>query len=319
MMKKLILIMLFLLPIVCFGQGWGSGGMSKDRTGDEEIDGKLVVTDSIRTTNVTANRIGINVSTFVCDFQFGDATPQFAIYDSDIDLVHATFAAIDSAAFTIEIKSNNPLLTFYGADGAADAWAMTLNTSDQALFTGASGGYVYDDDLLPDTDVMYDLGSAALQWDSLHVGDVKASVNVQGATYGSDASISDAELLTIDDGAVTEILVGGGAGLAPVWTTATGTGAPVRAESPTFTGTVEAGTDVHNGTTGNVTNWGTIKVYNDSTVAEETTLTNVLPAGYIIENIIFKNTTANEITNLDIGFSDGGGEIVAAGNVHVKR
>jgi hypothetical protein len=38
-------------------------------------------------------------------------------------------------------------------------------------------------------------------------------------------------------GATTEILVGGGAA-APVWTTATGTGAPVRAGSPTFTGTV---------------------------------------------------------------------------------
>lgn len=35
-------------------------------------------------------------------------------------------------------------------------------------------------------------------------------------------------------GATTEILVGGG-GAAPVWTTATGTGAPVRAGSPTFT------------------------------------------------------------------------------------
>jgi len=35
-------------------------------------------------------------------------------------------------------------------------------------------------------------------------------------------------------GATTEILVGGGAGVVPVWTTATGTGAPVRATSPTL-------------------------------------------------------------------------------------
>ena len=39
-----------------------------------------------------------------------------------------------------------------------------------------------------------------------------------------------------DDGATTEILVGGGAGSAPVWTTATGSGAPVRAGAPTLTG-----------------------------------------------------------------------------------
>jgi len=35
-------------------------------------------------------------------------------------------------------------------------------------------------------------------------------------------------------GATTEILVGGGAGVVPVWTTVTGTGAPVRATSPTL-------------------------------------------------------------------------------------
>ena len=40
-------------------------------------------------------------------------------------------------------------------------------------------------------------------------------------------------------GATTDILVGGGAA-APVWTAATGTGAPARAGSPTFTGTVGA-------------------------------------------------------------------------------
>lgn len=39
---------------------------------------------------------------------------------------------------------------------------------------------------------------------------------------------------TLANGATTEILVGGGAAALPVWTTATGTGAPVRATSPTF-------------------------------------------------------------------------------------
>ena len=44
----------------------------------------------------------------------------------------------------------------------------------------------------------------------------------------------DGEIL--EAGATTELLVGGGAGVAPVWTTATGTGAPVRAGDPAFTG-----------------------------------------------------------------------------------
>ena len=38
------------------------------------------------------------------------------------------------------------------------------------------------------------------------------------------------------DGLTTQILVGGGVGVDPVWTTATGINAPVRAGSPAFTG-----------------------------------------------------------------------------------
>lgn len=40
---------------------------------------------------------------------------------------------------------------------------------------------------------------------------------------------------TVALGATTEVLVGGGAGVLPVWTTATGSGAPVRAGSPALT------------------------------------------------------------------------------------
>ena len=47
---------------------------------------------------------------------------------------------------------------------------------------------------------------------------------------------------TLAAGATTEILVGGGASALPVWTTATGTGAPARAGGPTFTGTLTAAT-----------------------------------------------------------------------------
>ena len=45
---------------------------------------------------------------------------------------------------------------------------------------------------------------------------------------------------TLAQGATTDILVGGGAAL-PVWTAATGTGAPVRAGSPTISGTLNTG------------------------------------------------------------------------------
>lgn len=43
---------------------------------------------------------------------------------------------------------------------------------------------------------------------------------------------------TLAAGATTQVLVGGGASALPVWTTATGSGAPVRSASPTLTGTI---------------------------------------------------------------------------------
>jgi len=46
---------------------------------------------------------------------------------------------------------------------------------------------------------------------------------------------------TLAAGLTTEILVGGGASALPVWTSASGTGAPVRAASPTITGTLSTG------------------------------------------------------------------------------
>lgn len=55
---------------------------------------------------------------------------------------------------------------------------------------------------------------------------------------------------TLASGATTEVLVGGGASALPVWTTATGTGAPVRAIAPAFTGapTISGNTASPNGT-----------------------------------------------------------------------
>ena len=84
-------------------------------------------------------------------------------------------------------------------------------------------------------------------------------------------------------GATTEILVGGGAGTNPVWTTVTGTGAPVKATSPTLVtpllGTPTSGT-LTNCTglpTGGVTMAATAKILGRATagagVAEEIAVT----------------------------------------------
>jgi len=92
---------------------------------------------------------------------------------------------------------------------------------------------------------------------------------MSAATYGSDGSITDAELLGIDDGLTTQIPVGGGAGVGMVWTTATGTGAPVRAGSPTMTGVPLAPTIGLS----NLTNLKVPKHVDDATGLADTTIT----------------------------------------------
>ena len=58
-----------------------------------------------------------------------------------------------------------------------------------------------------------------------------------GVTLSDAGWFNDVDYVTYD-GATTQVLVGGGAGVLAVWTTATGTGAPVRAGAPTFTSNI---------------------------------------------------------------------------------
>ena len=61
---------------------------------------------------------------------------------------------------------------------------------------------------------------------------------VNGVTLSDGTGwANDVDYVTYD-GATTQVLVGGGAGVLAVWTTATGTGAPVRAGTPTFTSNI---------------------------------------------------------------------------------
>jgi hypothetical protein len=150
--------------------------------------------------------------------------------DADVadDITLASTKKISTTLTTEQLRLNYDGTNY--ATWTVDATgATTVATVDAdgalAHLTFSPNGTII---LTPATDVVGALTAAS----------VTSDANVAGLTYGSDSSISDAELLTLDDGATTEILVGGGAGSAPVWTTATGTGAPVRAGSPTLTGTL---------------------------------------------------------------------------------
>ena len=126
---------------------------------------------------------------------------------------------------TVVLPSNQALLgspTFVTSILPTVAGAGTIGSVDYeiiGIYLGASG-VIYGEANQGNT-----LTSAATGW--------VANLDITAATYGG--AIPNATLLAMDDGALTEIQVGGGAGVKPVWTTATGSGAPVRATSPTIT------------------------------------------------------------------------------------
>ena len=134
------------------------------------------------------------------------------------------------------------VVTATGFTAAASATPkFTFNDSDAAngeatIFAQANGAF--------DTIMYLAVDVAGTETDFVELDGVTETIdllkpvvitgNVGATTYGSDGSISNAELLTLDDCALTEAFVGGGAGSAPVCTTVTGTGAPVLATSPTL-------------------------------------------------------------------------------------
>jgi len=179
----------------------------------------------------------IGISDIICN---NGAT----IYNSTADLLTITEATVDvDGAFTAGSVTSDA-----GVSGTAITGSLEANfTNNAAAVTFGAVGT--DADVLLTFDAVTSQGSITFMEDEdrfdfdndvdvircFTAGSVTSDANIAGLTYGSDSSISDAELLVLDDGALTEIFVGGGAGVTPVWTTATGTGAPVRAGSPSFT------------------------------------------------------------------------------------
>jgi len=124
--------------------------------------------------------------------------------------------------------------TFIGAltgnvTGNVSGTADTVTNATQAAITSAANlatvGTITSG-TWDGTDVAVTAGGTGRSTSTTAYGLIAAGTTATGAHQ------------TLAAGATTEILVGGGASALPVWTTATGTGAPARAGSPTFTGTV---------------------------------------------------------------------------------
>jgi len=127
--------------------------------------------------------------------------------------------------------SDTPATTMYTADSVDVASTIILVNTDSVarvvnLYMTPSAGTARR--LIP-KDMSLGIGYS-LHWS----GDKITVLDLSGAIATSISGWTD--------GATTEILIGGGAGSQPAWTTATGTGAPVRGTAPTLTAATLAGT-----------------------------------------------------------------------------
>lgn len=186
---------------------------------------------------------------------------------------------------------------------AANAFTTTLKTG----VTGAS--YTLT---LPTTDGAADEflqtnGSGALTWatvsSGLTIGTTPITSGVAGRLLYETAGNVLGEVAA---GLTTEILVGGGAGAIPVWTVATGTGAPVRATGPSIANANLTGDTLFTNLVG-----GTI-------TGDGSTLTN-LSAGSILTDTLATArggtgvSNAGTITNASNTTITGGGTIALGG------
>ena len=110
---------------------------------------------------------------------------------------------------------------------------------------------------------------------------------------------------TLANGATTEILVGGGASALPVWTTATGTGAPVRASSPSLTTPTMSSPTITGTVTYDNASYSGLNANSAAapTLASAGTITPVETV-----NFVSGTTTVSTIT-VPSSFSAGGGQI----------
>jgi hypothetical protein len=114
--------------------------------------------------NYFDQKMGIQISTMYHTFTIGGSTPTFNMTDSDVNKIRtSTATATDTASFSIDVSDATfPIVKFVGGDG--DNWQLYGNTSDQALFQNAGGGYVFDN-------TVYQLGAVNAFRDTSVVND----------------------------------------------------------------------------------------------------------------------------------------------------
>jgi hypothetical protein len=202
-----------------------------------------------------------------------DAASVATIYDSFDDRylgAKASDPTVDNdgdALLTGALYFNTVSNTMRAYNGAA--WGdVNASISDTAYGAGWNGATT----TAPSKNAVYDKmetkADKGANSDITSLAGLTTPLTVAQGGQGS-ATLADGGLLVgaaagpvevVAPGATTEILVGGGAGTNPVWTTVTGTGAPVKATSPTLV-TPLLGTP----TSGDLTNCTAVQIVTDLT------------------------------------------------------
>jgi hypothetical protein len=197
----------------------------------------------------------------------------------EILILDATATAVNEFTVANAATGNAPTLSATGDNTDIDINITPKGTGEVVIGTGSASGKITTNstqDLVLDTNsgtnsgtiTITDGADGNIDITPNGTGEVNISkVDIDGGTIngitdlavadgGTGAStLADGGLVVgnagsavevVAAGATTEVLVGGGTNTAPVWTTATGSGAPVRATSPTLTtpalGTPSSGT-----------------------------------------------------------------------------
>ena len=129
--------------------------------------------------------------------------------------------------------ANIKVFTVINNDTSASNQTIKANSVEFVLTPGEAQCFLWDGSAWGATD----LGITSIPVLTTQGGTGRATGTTAYALVATGTTATGAQQ-TLANGATTEVLVGGGASALPVWTTATGTGAPVRQTSPSLTGTL---------------------------------------------------------------------------------
>lgn len=110
-----------------------------------KIAGTTLTSSAAELNLVDGSVAGTAVSSKLLALGIGRSVNYLAVRDT-LAFIPSPYSNVVDSALVITRASGQPVLSFRASD--ADEFNITINTSDQALFKGAAGGYSFDDDVL---------------------------------------------------------------------------------------------------------------------------------------------------------------------------